>query len=308
MPNWLCLPEAAGPLDVDLVVSFRPSRALRAQSGISTPNPAADSSGPVSRKNSSAPAVSSVTSAGCRLAQRGVERGEQPGRGAEAGEQFLLWMAGALARAPTSQPYPAPVHTSAAGSIRLGSSADWSENSTRQSSGPPAGAGACSATLSSAAVSSAAVSSDGGSTRRKQVRTEPPGSAELASQSVNSAASSLASRSSVPSATSRRGCGPVRASSIRSATGDTGGAAAAARGQQRAGQPGADRCVGRWRRACPRAADPARLPTRPCWPGPCWPGQTAGGRHRGGELAGVPRVGGGQHRPPAGGSSRRLPR
>ena len=49
------------------------------------------------------------------------------------------------------------------------------------------------------------------------MRTEPPGSVALASHCANAAARSRASRSSVASATSRKGCGAVRASSIRSA-------------------------------------------------------------------------------------------
>src|ERR1035441_1167592 len=46
------------------VVSFSPRRALRTQSGSSTPNPAPESSGPVWDRNRNAPGVSSSTMAG----------------------------------------------------------------------------------------------------------------------------------------------------------------------------------------------------------------------------------------------------
>ena len=59
-----CRADGEDAAELDLVVSFSPSRALRAQSGKRTPNPAPASSGPSSRRNRSAPAVSSATRPG----------------------------------------------------------------------------------------------------------------------------------------------------------------------------------------------------------------------------------------------------
>ena len=219
---------------------------------MSTPNPAAGQQRPgVPQELKRARGVQRDLG-GCRLAERGVERGEQPGRGAEAGEQLLFRMTGALGQGTDQPAVPGPgphvgggQHQARVGG-RLERELDPPVVAHRlrvPGRAPPL---SLRLSLSSAYLSSAGISPRrlGGSTKRKQVRTEPPGSAELASQSVNSAASSHASRSSVPSVTSRSGCGPVRASSIRSATGIRPGAPTAARGQQRGGQPGADRCVG----------------------------------------------------------------
>ena len=58
------LPGAAG---VERALIRRPRRRCRAQSGSRTPNPAPDSSGPASRTNFHAPAVSRLTAAGAAV-------------------------------------------------------------------------------------------------------------------------------------------------------------------------------------------------------------------------------------------------
>ena len=133
-------------LDEDLAVSFRPSRALRAQSGSSTPNPAPDSSGPVSRRNSSAPAVSSATRAGAASRSAPSSAGNSRAAAPRPGQQFLLGMC--VSGQPAES---APSHTSAAGSIRLGSSADWSEKSICQVPAPRSRGASASASSGSAA-------------------------------------------------------------------------------------------------------------------------------------------------------------
>ena len=225
MPNWLCLAEADRAADDDRAVSLRPSRALRAQSGSSTPNPAPDSNGPVSRRNSSAPSVSSATWAGAASRSAPSSAGNSRAAAPSPASSSSSGCPAFCRVVPASQPNPVPVHTSTAGTIRLGSSADCSENSTRQpssASGPP-------------------TASDG-SISRKQVRTEPAGSAALASQSMNAAVRSLASRSSTGSPP-RQGVGGRQGRSIRSARSMRARTATLARGQKGTGQPGTHRRI-----------------------------------------------------------------
>ena len=223
-PNWLCLAEADEPADDDRVVSLRPSRALRAQSGSSTPNPAPDSSGPVSRRNSSAPAVSSATWAGAASRSAPSSAGNSRAAAPSPASSSSSGCPAFCRVVPASQPYPVPVHTSAAGSIRLGSSADCSENSTRQPSSAPG----------PSAVSD-------GSTSRKQVRTEPPGARRWpASPRTRSQLPGLAlvlrGRHLDERIRGRQRYGPFQ-------HGNAGGGATAARGQQGTGQPGAHRRI-----------------------------------------------------------------
>ncbi len=233
-PNWLCRAEADELLGV-LAVSFSPSRARRAQSGSSTPNPAPDSSGPVSRRKSSAPAASSPTRAGAASRSAPSSAGNSRAAAPSPASSSSSGCASAA-----SQPSPAPAQTSGAGSIRLGSSVDCSENSTRQlasslalaaslvipgSSALPdpqmSGAdGAATFTdISGYANSGATAGGAGGSMRRKQVRTGPAGRAAMASHSANADVSSRASRSSSSPSTATRGSDAVRDSTARSITG-----------------------------------------------------------------------------------------
>ena len=108
MPNWLGRPDEDDPLAEDLVVSLRPSRALRAQSGMSTPNPAPESSGPVSRRNPSAPVVSSVTWAGAASRSAPSSAGNSLAAVPRPVSSSSSGCPVSCARAPTSQPYAGP--------------------------------------------------------------------------------------------------------------------------------------------------------------------------------------------------------
>ena len=177
----------------DRVVSFSPSLALRTQSGSSTPNPAPASSGPVSLRNRNAPAVSISTRAGAASRSASSSSPNSRAGRAQAGQQLLHRVAaGGHPRPPAG-----PDQTSAAETIRLGSSADCSANSTRQGS----------------------ESWLAGSASRKQVRTGPAGITALSRHASSSAASPAVSASSCGVTTSRRASVVVRASTNRSATG-----------------------------------------------------------------------------------------
>jgi len=181
-------------LDEDRVVSFRPSRALRAQSGISTPNPPPTAAGGFPQEIERS---------------RGVQR-DLGGRGPRAARRRARETAWRVPRPASSSSSACPVCGSSrrpssrirlrphvgGGQLRLGSAADWSENSTRQASAPSAPARSAPPRPVRArrgdgrSACDAAVSSLAGSTRRKQVRTPSAlaGSAALASQSASVAA------------------------------------------------------------------------------------------------------------------------
>ena len=200
-------------------MSFRPSRDLRAQSGSSTPNPAPDSSGAVPSGNGTPPRCP-VRSRRAPGRAASVQLGEQPGGPAQPGQQFLLRV-GDPARGPAA----APAQTSAAGIIRLGSSVDWSANSTRQCprevrrAGPLRLAPVRSSWYGVPARLVAPAPPLTGSISRKQVRTGPAGRCAAACQASSPAASSVASASSSAVAPSTPASGPVSAAAQRSATG-----------------------------------------------------------------------------------------
>ena len=141
-----------------------------------------------------------------------------------------------------SQPNPVPVHTSAAGSIRLGSSADCSENSTRQAPvvrrRPPPAASALSSRRRRRP-------------RQRGVRLDQPEAGpdraagqRRAGQPLGERGGQLPCLALVGRARHLdQGIGAVRATSIRSRCRDLGRAAAAPRGQQGTRQPGARRRV-----------------------------------------------------------------
>ena len=187
----------------DRVVSFSPRRALRTQSGSSTPNPAPESNGPVSFRNRNAPGVSSSTTAGA--ASRNAPS-ISPNNLAAAPSPASSSSAGSVppeTRARPVNPEPRPAHTSAAEIMRLGSSADCSANSTRQGSksGAPGSPGSP------------------GSVSRKQVRTGPAGIRAPSSQASSSAASCCASASSCGVTTAMPASVADRAATNRSAIG-----------------------------------------------------------------------------------------
>ena len=188
----------------DRVVSFSPSRALRTQSGSSTPNPAPESSGPVSFRKRNAPGVSRSTAVG---ADSRSAPSSSPNSRAAAPSPASSSSTGS---APTPVPpvpgfrnaEPSPAHRSAAETIRLGSSADCSANSTRH--GSPSGSA--------------------GSASRKQVRIGPAGIRAPSSHASRSAASAAASVSSWGVVASRRASVAVRAITNRSGQGTRAGA------------------------------------------------------------------------------------
>ena len=209
------------------VVIFRPSRALRTQSGSSTPKPAPDSSGPVCCRNRNAPSVSSVTASGAGSSQPVVELGEQPGGRAEPGQQVLL-------RVPDPGRGPAarrarPTRCRPRSSSRLGSSVDCSANSTAHG----ARSAAAPAAPSAGVRGSVRGLRFGGLDQAEAGADRPDRDLGRGAPSARSAASSAASASSSGVATGTCASAPV--SAVGPAFGDRhpGRAAAAPRGQQR---------------------------------------------------------------------------
>ena len=90
----------------DLVVSFSPRRALRTQSGSSTPNPAPASSGPVSLRNRNAPGVSSSTRAGA--ASRSASSSSPKSRAAEPSPASSSSTGSPPGAVPAPRPVPGP--------------------------------------------------------------------------------------------------------------------------------------------------------------------------------------------------------
>ena len=198
-------------------MSLSPSRDRRTQSGSSTPNPAPDSSGAACRRKPNASSVSSVTSAGAGLrsarSSLGKSLAARPSPASSSSSGCLI---------PAARPaVETPAQTSVAGIIRLGSSVDWSANSTRQSPGTSSGVPPLPLASAEflAAPSPAPSSPSSGSISRKQVRTGPAGSCAAECQASSRAASSAASCLSSVVVTSTWPPADVSATIQRSATG-----------------------------------------------------------------------------------------